>query len=299
MAGNWQGPPYAPPWAYHGPPPVFTAPPPNPAPLPLLQAQPTTTWSFVPVISRTDRTRSIRGFEEGGPNLSTEMVTIDVSNGENRERFVVHKELIMKHSRYFRGMFGNNFWEEAKDEYTTMDSVDPEAFKLLQRFIYTGVVYSRADEQFRPSNQTSEDPEWAKLWSAWELGDKINSATFMDAVTDAVRAKITDDDDCMCPISGIQGIFNIGPSSSGIRKLLVDAAVWRWDRRTLTALRPDCELPHKFLHDFAVASMGSRSRFAAQHGAEGHAQEAAVDPLDESSPCVYHNHDLVCYQDEI
>jgi hypothetical protein len=67
-------------------------------------------------------------------DFGTEIVTIFV--GPNRQKFVVHKDLLVTQSNYFKGALTSNLFKEAVEGVVTFEEDDPDAFRLLVNWVY-------------------------------------------------------------------------------------------------------------------------------------------------------------------
>lgn len=69
-------------------------------------------------------------------DLGTDMVTLVV--GRDRQKFVVHKKLLVNQSNYFKA---STTWSaEAADSTITFEDDDPDAFRLLIGWVYRGDI---------------------------------------------------------------------------------------------------------------------------------------------------------------
>ncbi len=172
--------------------------------------------------------------------MGTEIIIIHVGDGDEQKEFVVHKNLLIKHSEYFQTMFRTDNWEEAKRGEVELETDDPEAFELFHQFVYTGCVFSQkqgdtaraVDEVNRTeeagaaagsADQSDRDSEMGRLCRAWELGQKLMSTSFKDAITDTMRSKVRAGE---IPMHANAWIYPRSPENAAMRRLLVDIAVW-------------------------------------------------------------------------
>jgi len=197
--------------------------------------------------------------------LSQGSIALYVGRPSDYRKFTIHKDLLVKHSDYFYAIFVNGGrlvegWMEGKEREVTLATDHPEPFEMFQRFLYIGRIFSRKDNSNVKLEPDSEDPEWARLWSAWELGQKFLSTTFKDAITNAVYEKIRND---TYPVHAYERIYPKSSQISGIRKLLAESAVRYWSTEALMAQRGQSEAHHEFFFDLALA-------LSAAHNQPGH-----------------------------
>ncbi|OQO06733.1 hypothetical protein B0A48_08520 [Cryoendolithus antarcticus] len=72
---------------------------------------------------------------------------------------------------------------------------------------------------------TPKDPEWARLFSAWTMGARLQSTSFMDAVSDAIVAKLPVS---MLAASLDEELLAHAGQESAMRRLLVDIVALAW-----------------------------------------------------------------------
>lgn len=71
--------------------------------------------------------------------------------GADKEKFVVHKDLICSKSEYFRAAFAGRF-KEAEEEEMRFENVSPAVFRTVINWVYTGLL-----EFENGSNKINED----------------------------------------------------------------------------------------------------------------------------------------------
>lgn len=211
--------------------------------------------------------------------------TIIVGRGENRQAFLVHKDLLSKYSAFFRAALDGE-WREGREKTIYLKEHKTEAFQIFQHFIYTGQVCSSKTgdlEERSESALCTIDREWARLSQAWIFGEAVLSTAFKDAVVDAMIAKFKQ---TSIGLTNVQrAIYQHSTTNSKIRCLLVDNAVWDWSRHAFDAF--SSKEPVDFFFDLARALHQYR-----RSGLEGKA------PYYGSNTCVYHEHgqESPCYK---
>lgn len=173
-------------------------------------------------------------------------------------------------------------WREAREGILRLPEGDAVAFQLFAGFVYTGKVEfeeDRTDEDIATNNW----PGIARMHLGWLLGDALLSTTFKDAVTDSLVEWVLATN--IHPTELHLEIYGYSDAPSGMKRLLVDLAVFRWQLPQL-ATRLSNEKPSTFLADASLrAIMAIRTR-----------------DLDEApwidASCKYHDHgeERPCYK---
>lgn len=179
-----------------------------------------------------------------------------VCTADNTRTFDIDVRPLTTHSDFFATMLGGP-WHESQTRTVTLEDDDPDVFSIFALFIYTGKIFSaRANDVEVYLDGSRRDKEWVRLARAWILGDKLQSTSFRDAVSDAMCDKIVRDK--KWPITLHQIIYaETTPVARGIRRLCVDIAVAKWDARTLRGTLRD-ESWSEFFEDVSVRLMGMR-----------------------------------------
>jgi hypothetical protein len=84
-----------------------------------------------------------------------------VEVGAVKRTFMIHKDLLVFYSDYFRGAFNGSFSEAKKGKITLSDE-RVDVFRVVNRFIYT----RQLSDEFDP------EPTWETLIRTWLFGDK-------------------------------------------------------------------------------------------------------------------------------
>jgi hypothetical protein len=107
-------------------------------------------------------------------DLGTDTVTFYV--GPNRQHFVVHKNLLVTQSNYFKGALTGTLYKEATEGVVNLEEDDPDSFRLLVAWLYTGRI-----PRVRPFVMR---PDFSKLKSK---SKKITSAPAKPVLTTTGR----------------------------------------------------------------------------------------------------------------
>lgn len=193
----------------------------------------------------------------------------------------------------------NGKWKEGREGVVSLKDTSIEAFAIFHKFLYAGKIYSSKNGDFGGEidmgpNDTSDskeffayrDLELNRLASCWKLGEELLAVPFKDAITDAMIAKVLEEN--YSPIDMHHWIYPASSASSRIRKLLVDFAVWGWHKQTMeTQAAAVKEEWSQFFVDVAVD----------MHKEKGNTFEGAR-PYEHEDTCAYHEHgdNQQCYK---
>ncbi len=169
------------------------------------------------------------------------------------QTFDVHTDLLTKHSDFFKAAL-HETWKEGQTRQVELQETDPEHFAIFKNFLYSGRIYSSKEDDLAKDVidhlGRSPDKEWNRLYHSWVLGEQLLSTPFKDAVTQAIFDKTA-----AGPIYPVLAHLTIYPHSMpacGVRRLLIDIAVWFWRSSSFQKCGTssvDCE----FLRDICIA----------------------------------------------
>ena len=131
------------------------------------------------------------------------------------ETFLVHRDIMAQFSPYFF------------EEYVELRDDDPEDFEVFRQFAYTGRIFTVKDGD--RMNLDDDDPERGRLSDCWELGIRLASPLFKDAIADAMIAKMLASG--FHPTDLAQDVYASSPGLCGMRRLIVDIAAYKWEDR--------------------------------------------------------------------
>lgn len=210
-----------------------------------------------------------------------------VGQGSSQKLFLVHKDLVTRHSDFFSAALSKD-WKENKTRSVTLEEDDPATFEIFSRFLYSGQIFIVADAGDGSATKPKTlgaggyNEEWNRLTQCWCLGDKLLSSSFKDAITDTAIARLLTTK--KFPLSMPQEVYQASSGDSGMRRLMRDVVVWRWDDYHLSSrFRPDDSI--EFYVDVAV-TMKKVSE----------AQRSGDPPYAAKSTCGYHDHNGACYK---
>lgn len=231
------------------------------------------------------------------PNKATSLgkTLASVLVGIGAKRFVVHRDILVTQSTFFRAALTGGF-AEGQSLIVTFPDDDPNIFGMYYHWVY---LHEVAFELPCDAYLGYKD-----LLLAYVLGDKIQDEDFCDAVLDAIvyQSKDMDGRPGIFPdLAVVDLAYDLLPPASPLRRLLVDQCVWH---DTAEWFCGDSMLDNgEFYRDVAVALMKERTS-----GTEGwktktgkdekiHVRSARAAPDCVYNLCRYHLHgqEKVCW----
>lgn len=211
---------------------------------------------------------------------------IKVQVGESQTTFFIHKDLLVKHSEFYKAAL-NEIWKEGTECTVKLPNDDPEHFKIFAAFLYTGHVHTSTEGEVKsaePDRVFPVDTEWIRICQSWALGQKLLSVSFKDACTDAFVAKMHESQ--RYPSDLHTTIYAHGPAQCGMKRLCVDVAVWKWSD---TAMNGGIMNGGYVEFWYSVAAALHKSKFSGLQG---------TSPFAVQNTCGYHDHgkDSPCYK---
>jgi hypothetical protein len=155
---------------------------------------------------------------------------VNVCSDEDQKSFTIHRDLLVRHSEFFEAALRGE-WREARNRTVDLQESSPQHFEVFYNFLYNGCIFTSKDGDFtphKPGSFTGSDAEWLRLGESWALGQKILSTSFKDAVTDATLTKISESG--RYPLAIFSDVYHAGSGKSGLGRVLVDVAAWKWRR---------------------------------------------------------------------
>ncbi|OQO09939.1 hypothetical protein B0A48_04294 [Cryoendolithus antarcticus] len=182
-------------------------------------------------------------------DLGPRTLRLYTEHASSRDPITVHLNPLVRHSALLQGIIDNAAQSDTKPlikiepgfepvkaeapsppitligDSLILPGYDIDLLGILSRFVYSGKISSRREADADIDVDTPEDPEWARLFSAWKLGARLQSTSFMDAVSDAIVAKL--------PVSMIAAsldgeLLAHAGQESAMRKLLVEIVALAW-----------------------------------------------------------------------
>lgn len=212
-------------------------------------------------------------------------VTVVVGEGDSATTFYIHEEAAKAHSDFLAAALHKG-WKEAEDKVIKLPEDNAGLFNIFVRFVHTGRVYCAEEGDVSEKNGVSRDQEWSRLTKSWLLGDKLGSTSFKDAIIDALIEKILTVRFTPTWLHATVYMYLGTASNSGLRRLGVDVAVWKWSHQDM------CEAEtgtwHQFFKDVAIRFQGLSE-----------ADRKGLPPFCGPASCKYHEHvaaDKPCYK---
>ena len=200
-------------------------------------------------------------------------------HGDHAETFAVHKDLLIKHSDFFASALNSNSnWAESSENRVMLRDDKPYVVGIFTQFLYTGKPFISKDDDVSEVDNADQyrDREWRRLSECWVFGEKILSSSFKDAIMDAILFKLRTGSGSPVSVHGY--VYNRSAGVCGMRRLLVDLAVWKWtDDAMATQGRSSSQA--QFFVDVAVAL--NKIKANGLHGEP---------PFTKGDSCSYHDH---------
>ncbi|KAK6438777.1 hypothetical protein LTR95_005025 [Oleoguttula sp. CCFEE 5521] len=190
-------------------------------------------------------TRSVRRKSSTALHFSSGMRSIAVGEHDEQQTFDVHVKLLIKHSAHFKALIEAESLPDVKAESQETEKAikqeddceptvpikselqlpdhEPESFGPFSSLIYTGHICSGQEGDY--DEESRSDAEWSRLADAWVLGCCIESTSFMDAIADALVAKLQGG---RYPRQLFTYLIDASPDGSPIRQLQADIVAYKW-----------------------------------------------------------------------
>jgi len=212
--------------------------------------------------------------------LGGDIVTVLVGPRATATRFFVHEDLVSQHSDFFQARLKEG-WRRAEERIVRLPAASADAFMEFHSFLYTGKVYSIAEEE---SSKHKYKGEWARLESCWLLGNALLSTSFKDAVVDSILHRMVSTKSS--PVGMCFSLHRHSLAGSPIRRLMIDIAVEDFSERYLAEKCSDVDM--SFFQDLSVSLLKWKRQPRTAR---------SDDPRRKEGSCFYHEHgDKPCYK---
>ncbi|KXS94600.1 hypothetical protein AC578_7057 [Pseudocercospora eumusae] len=203
----------------------------------------------------------------------SEAVTVAVGDGDSKQQFLLHKNIISRHSKFFRKALSGNFFE-AKKKSINVPEGDVATFKLWIQWAYSGniVLLSASEQEHQNDDCALARKRCGKLYV---LADALEDTLCRNTVTDLLKKKLLLHHGPSAELCKIA--YEHTPENSKLRKLCLDwlvinpSGTWLRDHRD--------RLPPALFADLAI-----------EWGVVADDQSWAIDPFN-APKCKYHDHD--------
>ncbi|TVY83280.1 hypothetical protein LSUE1_G007644 [Lachnellula suecica] len=130
--------------------------------------------------------------ESKAPDFSNADEFVTILAGKNAKKFLVHKEFACHYSPVFKAAFNSEFIEGKTGMYK-LDDVDPEAVKLLVRWMYTKKLTITVDDI--ETEKTEEEIETFELFEElavklWILAERLLMPALQNQTIDWLWKKL-------------------------------------------------------------------------------------------------------------
>ncbi|KAI4849945.1 hypothetical protein E4T44_01687 [Aureobasidium sp. EXF-8845] len=158
-------------------------------------------------------TRAVSSLCKSPPGACFNGAYITVEVGSNKKKYIMHKDLLVYYSDYFRAAFNGCFREATDGKITLLDECE-HIFEIFNQF-----VYSR-----RITDGVGHKLSWETLIETWLFGDKHMVPALQNALMDAMleegRAERS------MPTALIAGVWEKTLPSSPLRRYMLDRTVY-------------------------------------------------------------------------
>lgn len=218
-------------------------------------------------------------------STSSRPIKVMVGTGPEARSFYVHEDKLKQHSEYFKAALSGE-WQEAREREVCLAEDDVAAFDIFAGFVYSGKLTIANNDDVPSSATRSEAPPFRSrdLAHCWALADKLLATSLKDAVTDKLCQIAVDFE--MYPTGMHRKMFEHSISPSGVKRLLVDFAVFAWDDEIFEQEKQWGHLCSAFLYDTTRRALSITQ------------EERKGDDPWLSAGCKYHDHgeDTPCYK---
>lgn len=176
--------------------------------------------------------------------------------GSAKKSFVVHKELLVFYSDYFRAAFNGSFVEATEKKITLLD-VKQQVFDHFHAWLYTRKLASEDDKPL----------EWHHLINLWAFGDRFQVPMLQNCVMDELLTK--ERREAGYPLSLTMSAYKKTAKGSPLRKAMI--GLWAYeteldnDKGGLTTFEHDRFFTLEILADLVV-ELDSARRNKVPHG---------------------------------
>ncbi|KAH0341168.1 hypothetical protein KCU81_g6447, partial [Aureobasidium melanogenum] len=166
-------------------------------------------------VTRNNASRAVSCVSRRPPGSSyKEVITVEV--GPEKKAFVIHKNLLVFYSDYFRSAFNGSFKEATEGKISLPDESD-DVFEIFNQFIYSRVLADGEGEKLTGD----------QLIKLWLFGDKYLVPVLQNVAMNSLKTK--SDKENYIPTEKIKLIWENTLPNSPLRKLILDQVVYETD----------------------------------------------------------------------
>ncbi|KAF7193729.1 Kelch repeat and BTB domain-containing protein 2 [Pseudocercospora fuligena] len=203
----------------------------------------------------------------------SEAVTVNVGEGDAKQQFLLHKNIISRHSKFFRAAFSGNF-AESKDKSIELPEADPAIFKIWIQWAYSGnmALLSASEQEVGHENYALLARRCGELYV---LADTLEDTLCRNTATDLLRNRFLG---FVGPSVHLYQIaYESTPEGSKLRKVCLDWMLASSPGTWLAQHRN--ELPTALFVDLAIE--WEQVDFDSSHFVR----------ISDAPKCEYHDHD--------
>lgn len=148
---------------------------------------------------------------------------VTVFAGEEKKKFVVHRNIVCQTSDYFQAAC-NGKWKEAKEKVVNLPTIKSHVFGIYVCWLYTSKVDIKDDPDLMyDESMTARQRSWLQmdLLDAYAAGDYLQDRTLRNAVIDEFRSLIEGTDEVLDQENVIY-FWDIVRQDSKLSGLIVD-----------------------------------------------------------------------------
>ncbi|KAL2072740.1 hypothetical protein VTL71DRAFT_12083 [Oculimacula yallundae] len=201
----------------------------------------------------------VDGAENKEPYLSEPSNLVTFLVGQTKQKFIIHKEFVCRHSPVLGAAFNGSFVEGTTKVYT-LEDVDPEEFRLFSQYLYARKIDFK-DSTTGDVNHTGKDNEPERfahnlyysamlltLSKLWVLAGRFLVIPLQNLVV--YHMSMIQSHSGVLNGQHFKYIYENTPSDSPLRKLVANQCAWdsAWDFFATSG----ADLPHEMLIDIAT-----------------------------------------------
>ncbi|KAF2835938.1 hypothetical protein M501DRAFT_903862, partial [Patellaria atrata CBS 101060] len=174
--------------------------------------------------------------------------TVTITVGSAKTPFLLHKELLTLHSRFFAAALDGAFAEGVSQTVNLPDE-RVEIFEYFAAWLYHGFLIREAFLQPSPSPSSSRKPTFFLLLPLHTLADRLSVEKLRNETLDVIAA-LAEETNAVPTPADTWTLYETTPASSRLRKLVLDLFAYKKTDHLL-ASHPD-EWNPLFLRDLTV-----------------------------------------------
>ncbi|KAI4847774.1 hypothetical protein E4T44_04323 [Aureobasidium sp. EXF-8845] len=148
------------------------------------------------------------------PSCFQTIVSVEV--GTQKKAFLIHKDLLIFYSDYFRAAFNGSF-SEATERKISLSDERVDVFSVVNQFVYTRQL----------SHQLDSDLQWEVLFRTWLFGNKYLMPSLQNKVMSVLFAKNKKTN--VVPTLWLKLTYDNTLPGSPLRSFIVDFTAYKLD----------------------------------------------------------------------